>query len=181
MENDLSEKPSKASPPASSHGDSTDDTGKHKSEGHAVEAPSGTLDEIQKLDSEVIKVGEGEEDPFKHLPADEAAILKRQIDITVIPTSFKQLYRYATRVDKIIVTISAICAIAGGAALPLMTVIRLSENIEDILAKTQNRSSLANSLVPSKVYLWGPWHTPTLIVLYPITFYILCTSQLQSL
>src|SRR5277367_1442214 len=126
MEGDLSEKAPHTSPPASSHGDSTDDTGlkgKHKSEGHAVEKSPQDLAEIQKLDSKVIKVKEDEDDdPFKHLPADEAAVLKRQVDVPVVPTSFKQLYRYATRNDMIIIFISVVCSIGGGAALPLMTV-----------------------------------------------------------
>ena len=126
MEGELSEKAPKTSPPASSHGDSTDDTGlkgKHKSEGHTVETPPQDPADIQKLDSKVIQVKEDEEDdPFKHLPADEAAVLKRQVDVPMVSTSFKKLYRYATRNDKIIVTISVICSIGGGAALPLMTV-----------------------------------------------------------
>jgi len=124
MEGDLSEKAPHTSSPASSHGDSTDDyKGKHKSEGHIVETSPQDLNELQKLDSKVIKVKEGkEEDPFKHLPADEALVLKRQVDLPVVPTSFKQLYRYSTRNDKIIVAISVICSVGGGAALPLMTV-----------------------------------------------------------
>ncbi len=126
MEGDLSEKAPQTSPPASSHGDSTDDTGlkgKHKSEGHSVDTPPHDMTEIQKLDSKVIKVEASEEDdPFKNLPADEALVLKRQVDVPVVSTSFKQLYRYATRNDKIIVSISVLCSIGGGAALPLMTV-----------------------------------------------------------
>lgn len=126
MDGDFSEKAPHASPPASSHGDSTDDTGlkgKHKSEGQRVETHAQDLAEIQKLDSTVIKVEDAEQDdPFKHLPADEALILRRQVDVPVVPTSFKQLYRYSTKNDKIIVAISVICAVGGGAALPLMTV-----------------------------------------------------------
>jgi ATP-binding cassette, subfamily B (MDR/TAP), member 1 len=95
-----------------------------------VETPLQDPAEIQKLDSKVIKVKEDEEDdPFKHLPADEAAVLKKQVDVLVVPTSFKQLYRYATRNDKIIVIISVICAIGGGAALPLMTVRPILEEL----------------------------------------------------
>jgi ATP-binding cassette subfamily B (MDR/TAP) protein 1 len=111
--------------------------GKHKSEGHTSESPTENLAELQKLDSKVIKVDESEDDPFKHLPPDEAAILKRQVDVPVVPTSFKQLYRYATTNDLIIITISVFCAIAGGAALPLMTVWKHFWIYRDILAKTQ--------------------------------------------
>lgn len=62
------------------------------------------------------------EDEFGHLPPHEAAILRRQVIVPKTPVSVRTLYRYATSLDLLIIAISAICAIAGGAALPLMTV-----------------------------------------------------------
>lgn len=80
--------------------------------------------DLTKLDSNVIDVKKEEKaDPFKHLPPNEAAILKRQVFTPESPTNYWSLYRYATTNDKIIIAISIICSIAGGAALPLMTVI----------------------------------------------------------
>jgi hypothetical protein len=125
MEGDSSEKPVHLSSPASSHGDSTDDTATRsqlKQETQTGSATPNEFAELQKLDSEVIKVDEKEDDPFKHLPPNEAEILKRQLDIPVVQTNFRTLFRYATTNDKIILGISVICSIAGGAALPLMTV-----------------------------------------------------------
>ncbi|KAF2484720.1 multidrug resistance protein 1, 2, 3 [Neohortaea acidophila] len=64
-----------------------------------------------------------QKDPFAHLPFHEADILKRQVDIPPVKVTYFMLYRYATRNDIIIMVVSSICAIAGGAAMPLMTII----------------------------------------------------------
>ncbi|CAK7240170.1 MAG: GTPase-activating protein [Sporothrix thermara] len=83
---------------------------------------------LEKSDSHVVK-GPGpaskdeDEDPFAHLPENEAAILRRQVDTATVKVGFSTLYRYATRWDICILVVSSICAIASGAALPLMTVI----------------------------------------------------------
>lgn len=81
---------------------------------------------LNRLDSTVPKKKEeqeAEEDVFRHLPEHEAAILRRQLDIPAVKVSYKNLYRYATLNDKLIIALSSICAITGGAVLPLMTVI----------------------------------------------------------
>ena len=80
---------------------------------------------VEKMDSRIIKINnvkEGEE-AWAHLPDHEREIIKRQLDLPAITVNFKTLYRYATTNDIIILIISAFCAICGGAALPLMTVI----------------------------------------------------------
>lgn len=77
---------------------------------------------LKKLDSQIVKVKDGDQDPFGHLPQDEAEILRRQVFVPTIKVSPRTLYRYATRNDLLIVFVSCICAIAGGAAQPLMTV-----------------------------------------------------------
>ena len=79
---------------------------------------------LTKLDSKVIKVRdvkEGEE-AYAHLPEHEKEIVKRQLDIPAVKVNYRTLYRYATRNDLLIIGISAFCAIAGGAVMPLMTV-----------------------------------------------------------
>ncbi|KAI1398447.1 P-loop containing nucleoside triphosphate hydrolase protein [Hypoxylon fuscum] len=79
---------------------------------------------LEKADSKVIKAPKDiNNDPFKHLPADEAEILKRQVITPEVKAGVATLYRYSSRNDLIIMVVSTICAIAGGAALPLMTVI----------------------------------------------------------
>lgn len=59
---------------------------------------------------------------YAHLPENEKAILKKQLDSEESSVSFLALFRYASRMDLLIIFISAICAIAAGAALPLFTV-----------------------------------------------------------
>ncbi|KAI1072254.1 hypothetical protein LB507_003198 [Fusarium sp. FIESC RH6] len=63
------------------------------------------------------------EDQYRHLPPDEAEVLRRQVVSPEVKQGIAVLYRYASRNDIIIIIISSICAIAGGAALPLMTVV----------------------------------------------------------
>jgi ATP-binding cassette subfamily B (MDR/TAP) protein 1 len=59
---------------------------------------------------------------FAHLPQHEKDILKKQLDAPVVKISFFGLYLYASKMDILILLVSAICAIAAGAAMPLFTV-----------------------------------------------------------
>lgn len=70
---------------------------------------------------------------FAHLPQHEKDILKKQLDAPVVKISFFGLYRYASKMDILILLVSAVCAIAAGAALPLFTV-------SLVLRKENNRS-----------------------------------------
>jgi ATP-binding cassette subfamily B (MDR/TAP) protein 1 len=62
-------------------------------------------------------------EPYQHLPSEQAEILERQISYTEVKTSVLMIYGYASPKDIIIIAISALCAIAAGASLPLMTII----------------------------------------------------------
>lgn len=123
MADDISEKPQMAaadgpSARTSSHGDSATDAAPGKEEGSL-----GSGNAMEKADSKVIQPTQDSDDPFSHLPANEAEILKRQVITPEVKTGVATLYRYSSRNDLIIMFVSAIGAIAGGAALPLMTVI----------------------------------------------------------
>nr|OQO17594.1 hypothetical protein B0A51_15317 [Rachicladosporium sp. CCFEE 5018] len=63
------------------------------------------------------------EDAFAHLPDHEAAILRRQLETKPTKVTYFGLYRYATKGDLIILYVSGLAAIIGGAALPLMTIV----------------------------------------------------------
>ncbi len=105
---------------AETGGESADETPAH---GSGANTP--TQDIMKKADSRVLappKEGK-EEDHYEHLPADEAEVLKRQVLVPTVKVGFFTLFRYSTRMDLVIMAVSAICAIAAGAALPLMTVI----------------------------------------------------------
>ena len=81
---------------------------------------------LTRLDSKVIDVKDtasDDEEMFKHLTPEEAEIIKRQLDIPVVNLGYFDLFRYATFNDKLILAAAVFAAIAGGAILPLMTII----------------------------------------------------------
>ena len=108
---------------------------------------------LTKLDSRIVKIRDQpvEDAAFAHLPEHEQAILKKQVDVRAVAVDFKTLYRYATKTDMAIVATSVVCAIAGGAALPLMTVCHETINHTGKIADDKQRSYLAISLALSKV------------------------------
>ena len=94
-------------------------------------APYDEKDEkrLQQADSKVLvppaqqKQAGNTDDIYAHLPADEAEVLKRQVVTPDLSKSAGVIFRYASRNDIIIMVVSALCAIASGAALPLMTIV----------------------------------------------------------
>jgi ATP-binding cassette subfamily B (MDR/TAP) protein 1 len=52
----------------------------------------------------------------------EQSILDKQLAISEVKASYSMLFRYSTHADLLIMSICSICAIAGGAVLPLITV-----------------------------------------------------------
>lgn len=78
---------------------------------------------LQKAESQAIQKQPRNEDPYAHLPPGEAAILKRQVDTPDVKVGFQTLYRYATRMDLILLAIGTVSAIASGVIMPLMTII----------------------------------------------------------
>ena len=62
------------------------------------------------------------EEDLAHLPEHQQEILKRQLLIPEIKTSYLSCFRYATKSDKLIIFVSSVASIGAGAALPLMTV-----------------------------------------------------------
>ena len=95
---------------------------------HSIGSSSTELKTLDKLDSHIIKIDgiKDTSDAYAHLPSSERDIIKRQLETPKVKISFKSLFRYATGIDIIIIVISCICAIAGGAVLPLMTVSTVS-------------------------------------------------------
>ncbi|KAK1071490.1 GTPase-activating protein [Friedmanniomyces endolithicus] len=86
--------------------------------------PAPPLRRLDSKPSEAAKAEKEEEDTIlSHLPEHEAAILKRQLDIPPVKLTYKSLYRYATRNDLLLMVLSSICAIVGGAVMPLMTIV----------------------------------------------------------
>lgn len=107
---------------------------KHEQGPHSSGSSSDQIEQLKEVDSHIVKVSEVKEgeEAYAHLPPHEKEIVKRQLDIPEVTVTFKTLYRYATRNDLIIIAVSSICAIAGGAVLPLMTVSNVSSSLSDI-------------------------------------------------
>jgi hypothetical protein len=71
----------------------------------------------------------------------EQDILARQLSLPPVKASYLMLYRYATKMDLLIIVFSSVCAIAAGAIFPIMTV-------STLLIKT-----LEDKLNPPRSYL----------------------------
>lgn len=80
---------------------------------------------LEKADSKVAVAPKADDpdDLYKHLPPHQAEVLKRQVFTPEVKQGIAIIYRYSSRNDVIVLGVSAFCAIASGAALPLMTVI----------------------------------------------------------
>ena len=119
---------------------------KQEQDPHSSGSSSDDIAQLKEIDSHVVKVSEVKEgdEAFAHLPPHEKDIVKRQLAIPEVKVTFKTLYRYATTNDLIIIAISALCAIAGGAVMPLMTV--------SISSLTLRNTQLAHGILG---YLWS--------------------------
>ncbi|OJD24290.1 hypothetical protein ACJ73_04352 [Blastomyces percursus] len=80
---------------------------------------------FKKLDSKVVAPPqEGDINAaLAHLPENERAILKEQLDIPDVKVNYLTLFRYATKMDIIVLLIASFGATAGGAVLPLFTIL----------------------------------------------------------
>ena len=101
---------------------------KQEQDPHSSGSSSDDIAQLKEVDSHIVKVSEVKEgeEAYAHLPPHEKDIVKRQLAIPEVKVTFKTLFRYATTNDLIIIAISTLCAIAGGAVMPLMTVSTLS-------------------------------------------------------
>lgn len=87
--------------------------------------PSSKQDlDLKKVDTRLVdKKEDNPDDIYAHLPPHEAEILKRQVVTPDVKAGIAALYRYSSTADLAIMAVSALAAIASGAALPLMTVL----------------------------------------------------------
>lgn len=131
-----------------------------KEQGHTSSSSSSHSvsedDHLKKLDSKIVKIRDALEGDaaFAHLPEHERAILKRQLDTPDVKVSFITLFRYASMWDLIIFYVAALCSIAAGAALPLMTVIfgNLSGTLQQSFLGTIAREEFESTLVDYVLY-----------------------------
>lgn len=120
---------------------------------------SDTPPELRKYDSKIVQVRDVPEgdDALAHLPENEKSILKKQLDLPAVKVTYWTLYRYATTWDKVFIAIACITAAAGGAVLPLMTVVfgNLSGSFQGLVLGNLGESfnSILNRYVLYFVYL----------------------------
>ena len=62
------------------------------------------------------------DDKIDNLSSHERRILEQQLSIPAVKVSYTMLYRYATKIDFLILIGSVLCAMASGVVMPLMTV-----------------------------------------------------------
>ncbi|KAA8643122.1 hypothetical protein EYZ11_005820 [Aspergillus tanneri] len=91
---------------------------------------------------------------YAHLSAHERDILKKQLEAEDATVSFFGLYRYASRMDMLAILVSAICAIAAGAALPLFTILfgSLASAMRDITLGEIEYSEFYHQLTKNVLY-----------------------------
>ncbi|CZR68534.1 related to multidrug resistance protein [Phialocephala subalpina] len=87
----------------------------------SINIRDGANHKATSSNGEVTLTPENEKASNPRFTEQEQRILDRQIDTPLVKISYFMLYRYATKVDLIIITISTICAIAAGSVFPLMT------------------------------------------------------------
>lgn len=89
-----------------------------------AEKQASAATQAAKLDSHVMGPSKSDEpddrDIYAHLPAHEAEILRRQVEVPETHTSWLTLYRFSSTHDNLVMIASCIAAIAAGAAMPLM-------------------------------------------------------------
>ena len=104
---------------------------KHEQGPSSSGSSSDDIAHLKEIDSHVVEVSEVKkgEEAYAHLPSHEREIVKRQLDIQDVKVTFTTLYRYATTNDILIIALSCLCAIAGGAVMPLMTVSTKSSSL----------------------------------------------------
>lgn len=139
----------------------TDSPGSSKAENTyemiAMKSFDGSSEEkvdLQKLESQVVQKQPRNSDPFAHLDPQEAAILKRQVETPDVKVGLATLYRYATRIDLILLFIGSVCSIASGVIMPLMTIIfgSLQATFAGIFNGTVDRATFDAEMVRLVLY-----------------------------
>ncbi|KAI3555130.1 ABC transporter, partial [Colletotrichum abscissum] len=135
---------------ASSHGDSTEVDASIQPKNQTANITSN----LEKADSKAIAPKDPSDDPYEHLPANEAAILKRQVFTPEVKAGIMTLYRYSSTNDLLILSLSAFTSIVVGAALPLMTVIfgNLQGTFQNYFAGTTSKDDFNSEMASLVLY-----------------------------
>ena len=124
-------------------------TGIKSSDSDSTSESSEAAD-LRKYDSKIVQVREAPtgDAALAHLPENERLVLKRQLDIPSVAVSYKKLYRYATKIDMILIVIAILASCGAGAIMPLMTVVfgNLSGSFQGLFQGTLDASGFTHTL-----------------------------------
>lgn len=138
------------------HSSSSNDTSAHCHTQDILQGRNSTDGNgLKKLDSKLIDVKGSDDDPYKHLSTDEAAIIKRQLDIPEVSLTYLSLFRYATFNDKFFIVTAGLAAISAGAVLPLMTIVfgELAGIFQRFMLNTIEPNEFQHTLNKNVLYL----------------------------
>ncbi|KAK9383188.1 P-loop containing nucleoside triphosphate hydrolase protein [Kockiozyma suomiensis] len=109
----------------------------------------------EKPDAVLAVPAAAEEDLMAHLPEHEAAILRAQIEVKPVPVSYLKLFRYATPLDIFLLVVAHLCAIAAGAALPLMSIVMgsLTKTFTDYFSYNGSPTEFSHAISKNTLYL----------------------------
>ena len=152
---------------------------KHERDPDSSGSSSDDIARLKEVDSHIVKISEVKDgdEAYAHLSPHEKEIVKRQLAIPEVNVTYKTLYRYATTNDLIIIFVSSICAIAGGAVMPLMTVSTLSSHLRstqiahEILGHLWSAGRHLSRLLPRRTI--PIWVQCSIVTLYDL-FHIPC-------
>ncbi|KAI7975509.1 hypothetical protein EIK77_005875 [Talaromyces pinophilus] len=146
-----SEKEKGGSVPMSSSSNTTSDkkSPNKKSAGEKATVAGAEISPSESADSSELDA------VLKELPEDERRVIQAQLDSPTVQVNYFSLYRYATTNDFVIIAISIVCAIAGGAALPLFTVRKpqyQTSDFQGVYLNTIEYSEFHHELVKNVLY-----------------------------
>ncbi|KAE8552992.1 hypothetical protein EYB25_004371 [Talaromyces marneffei] len=144
------EKEKGGSVPASSSNNAVSDkmSPSKKSTGEKATVAGAEISPSESADSSELDAA------LKELPEDERRIIREQLHSPTVQVNFFSLYRYATTWDLVIIAISIVCAIAGGAALPLFTILfgQLASDFQGVYLNTLGYDEFHHELVKNVLY-----------------------------
>ncbi|KAL6698785.1 P-loop containing nucleoside triphosphate hydrolase protein [Trichoderma pleuroticola] len=110
--------------------------------------------EKKQKPSKALEVKEDPEEPFRHLPDNEAEILKKQALTPDLNHGVAALYRYTTGLDIFLMIIASVCSVANGAALPLMTLLfgGLQQTFSEFTVGQIDKGELSSQLAKYVLY-----------------------------
>lgn len=109
------------------------------------------------MDSQIqVRKTDGEqEDELSHLPPSEREVIRRQIAVLDVQLSYWSLFRFASTNDLILIGVGCTAAIAGGAIIPMMTILfgQLAQTFQDFALGNISSGSMQSEINRFTLYV----------------------------